>query len=83
VFKKSQNFQIWLQKAKLATLPINTGISTRTTGIRTRTACKVRGLHNAASTNAHSHRFAFIYTSLHQAKRTHRGRDFQKRCCRW
>jgi len=41
-------------------------------------ACKVQGLHNAANTIAHSHCLAFTSTSLHKAKRTHRGRDFQK-----
>ena len=35
-------------------------------------ACKVQGLHNAASTIAHSHCFAFTYNSLHKVKRTHR-----------
>ena len=36
-------------------------------------ACKVQGLHNRASTTAHSHCLAFTYNSLHKAKRTHTG----------
>jgi len=36
-------------------------------------------LHNVASTNALSqHCRAFTYNSLHKAKRTHRGRNYQK-----
>jgi len=45
-------------------------------------AGKVQGLHNTASTIAHSHCLALTYNSLHKAKRT-QGWDFQKRCCRW
>ena len=46
-------------------------------------ACKVQGLHNAANTIAHSHCLAFTCNSLHRAKRTHRGPDFQKTSCCW
>jgi len=45
--------------------------------------CKVQGLHNTASAIAHSHCLAFVYISLHRAKRTHRRSDFQKRCSCW
>jgi len=45
--------------------------------------CKVQVLHNAASIITHSHCLAFTYNSLHRAKLTHRGPDFQKRCCSW
>jgi len=38
-------------------------------------SCKVQGLHNAASTIAHSHYLAFTYNSLHRAKRTQKGLD--------
>jgi len=38
----------------------------------------LQGLHNAASTIAHSHCLAFTCNSLHTAKRTHRGRVFKQ-----
>jgi len=41
-------------------------------------ACKVQDLHNAANTIAHSNCLRFHLNSLHRAKRTHRGQDFQK-----
>jgi len=75
----------------ISTLPYPYGLSvtshtariSRYAHTHTGLACKVQGLHNAASTTAHSHCLAFTCNSLHRAKRTHRGPDFQKRCCCW
>jgi len=53
------------------------------THIHNSLACRVQGLYNAANTIAHSNCLAFTYNSLHRAKRTHRGPNFQKRCCCW
>jgi len=62
-------------------------ITSHTTSINKYThnalACTVQGLHNTASTIAHSHCLAFTYNTVHSAKRTPRGPDFQKRCCCW
>jgi len=51
-------------------------ICTRTTAWPAK--CKVFTTRQAQIT--HLHYLAFIYNSLHKAKRTHRGPDFQKRC---